>query len=130
MKRTALCHLSAFLSVSLHVPCLLEDVRLIMKSAKSRTGKKRKREKKTHSQFPGFKLSLLRQLLPLRAGNKTSPKKSRTHLISEYYATIMQPTFLKKKTLLTRFQIQIKVIKQEHPTLIFGKYLFGRRFEI
>ena len=47
MKRTALCLLSAFLSVSLYVPCLLEYVRLIMKSAKSRTGKKKKaREKK------------------------------------------------------------------------------------
>ena len=72
-----------------------------------------KKEKKTHTQLPGFGLALLRQLLASRAGNLTKQlKKQNTCTRSVSSLNIMSrsrnPLF-EKETLLTRLQIQIKV---------------------
>ena len=68
-----------------------------------------KKEKKTHTQLPGFGLALLRQLLASRAGNLTKQlKKQNTRSVSplNIMSRSRNPPF-EKETLLTRLQIQI-----------------------
>ena len=69
------------------------------------------KEKKTHTQLPGFGLTLLRQLLASRSGNLTKQiKKQNTCAKSVSSLNIMSrsrnPAF-EKETLLSRLQIQI-----------------------
>ena len=71
----------------------------------------KKREKKTHTQLPGFELALLRQLLASSAGNLTKQlRKQNTRSVSSL--NIMSRSRnppSEKETLLTWLQIQIWV---------------------
>ena len=70
-----------------------------------------KKEKKTHTQLPGFGLALLRQLLASRAGNLTKQLK-RQNTCARYVLSLnimsqsRNPPF-EIETLLTRLQTQI-----------------------
>ena len=99
--------------VSSHLPCLCEYVHLIVKKCRlsCRMGEKRK---KTHTQLPGFGLALLRQLLALRAGNLTKQLNwNKIHVQDPFHPWMLCHDHvshrLKKKTLLTRLQIQMYV---------------------
>ena len=91
--------------VSSHLPCLCEWVRLIVKTMQIKNGRKGKKEKKTHTQLPGFELALLCQLFSFacwKLNLAAKETKYDIHCISEVMSRSRKPPS-EKVTLLTQF---------------------------